>query len=260
MFHKGTTFAPSANMAGQGKIQNVLYVSSFKMDLLSVAKLTRESNCVMKFYPDLHIGQVKEIGKMIDEMYHLKSRGSIQHSVATYIASINNDIWHKRLGHVPLKMLFSGDRSLSVNAQNIDEGVVDVDLFVVIRDKSIKVCMSLPMPHPLVDSAAQETLTIVMEHVKTSPSAEPRRRSKILNLMKSVAMNQELQALADNKTWSLTHLPTEKREIGSKWVFKSKYNDQGQVDRYKARLVAKGYTQLLVKMVTIRVVLTLAAK
>uniref|UniRef100_M1BUI5 Uncharacterized protein n=1 Tax=Solanum tuberosum TaxID=4113 RepID=M1BUI5_SOLTU len=49
---------------------------------------------------------------------------------------------------------------------------------MVIRDKSIEVRMSLSMPHPLVDSAAQETLTIVMEHVvETSPSAEPRRRS-----------------------------------------------------------------------------------
>ena len=28
-----------------------------------------------------------------------------------------------------------------------------------------------------------------------------------------------------------------------KWIYKTKFNENGEVDKYKARLVAKGYTQ-----------------
>ena len=31
--------------------------------------------------------------------------------------------------------------------------------------------------------------------------------------------------------------------VGCKWVFKTKRDSKGNVERYKARLVAKGYTQ-----------------
>ncbi|KAL2232692.1 UNVERIFIED_CONTAM: Retrovirus-related Pol polyprotein from transposon RE1 [Sesamum indicum] len=57
-------------------------------------------------------------------------------------------------------------------------------------------------------------------------------------------MNQELQALERNKTWEIVPLPSGKRLIRCKWVYKIKLKDDGSVERYKARLVAKGYTQV----------------
>ncbi|PNX62606.1 copia-type polyprotein, partial [Trifolium pratense] len=33
------------------------------------------------------------------------------------------------------------------------------------------------------------------------------------------------------------------KKIGVKWIYKTKYNEQGKIDKYKARLVAKGYSQ-----------------
>ena len=33
------------------------------------------------------------------------------------------------------------------------------------------------------------------------------------------------------------------KRVGCKWVFKTKRDSKGNVERYKARLVAKGYTQ-----------------
>lgn len=50
--------------------------------------------------------------------------------------------------------------------------------------------------------------------------------------------------LETNNTWVLTTLPEGKKFIGSKWVFKVKYNSYGTVERYKARLVATGYQQV----------------
>lgn len=57
------------------------------------------------------------------------------------------------------------------------------------------------------------------------------------------AMQQELEAFNENQTWQLVDLPSNKKDIGCKWVFKVKYNAKGEVERYKAQLVANGYTQ-----------------
>lgn len=57
------------------------------------------------------------------------------------------------------------------------------------------------------------------------------------------AMKRELQAIEKNNTWELVVLPAQAKTIGVKWVFKTKLNEDGQVDKYKARLVVKGYAQ-----------------
>ncbi len=57
------------------------------------------------------------------------------------------------------------------------------------------------------------------------------------------AMNEEMQSISENKTWTLTELPKNKKAIGCKWVYKLKFDDQGNVCRYKARLVAQGFSQ-----------------
>ncbi|GMJ05358.1 hypothetical protein HRI_004205000 [Hibiscus trionum] len=56
------------------------------------------------------------------------------------------------------------------------------------------------------------------------------------------AMKEELQAMENNKTWSVVPLPQGKMAIDCKWVFRIKRKADGTVDRYKARLVAKGFT------------------
>ncbi|GKA35698.1 putative RNA-directed DNA polymerase [Tanacetum coccineum] len=57
------------------------------------------------------------------------------------------------------------------------------------------------------------------------------------------AMNEEMNALYENKTWIMTNLPFDGTPIGSKWVFKIKYKSNGKIEMYKARLVAKSFGQ-----------------
>lgn len=84
------------------------------------------------------------------------------------------------------------------------------------------------------------------------------------------AMDAEIEAIERNDTWELTDLPTEAKKVGVKWIYKTKFNENGEVDKYKARLVAKGYTQEhgvdytevfapVARLDTIRVVISLAA-
>jgi hypothetical protein len=57
------------------------------------------------------------------------------------------------------------------------------------------------------------------------------------------AMNEEMESMAKNQVWDLVDLPEKAVVIGCKWVYKTKRDAYGNVERYKARLVAKGFTQ-----------------
>lgn len=85
------------------------------------------------------------------------------------------------------------------------------------------------------------------------------------------AMDLEINAIQKNNTWYLTELPAGARRIGVKWVYKTKVNEHGEVEKYKARLVAKGYAQKygidyeevyapVSRMDTVRMFLALAAQ
>ena len=56
-------------------------------------------------------------------------------------------------------------------------------------------------------------------------------------------MGKEIKSLKDNQVWELTTLPTGKKAITCKWVYKVKTNSDGLIERYKARLVARGFDQ-----------------
>ena len=57
------------------------------------------------------------------------------------------------------------------------------------------------------------------------------------------AMDEEINAIERNKTWDLVELPKGKYLIGVKWVYKTKSNVEGKIERHKAILVVKGYKQ-----------------
>lgn len=83
-------------------------------------------------------------------------------------------------------------------------------------------------------------------------------------------MEQELKSLKDMDTWDLVELPTGRKPISTKWVFKVKYQGNGTLDRLKARLVARGHLQKkgvdyeqtyapVAKMASMKIILVVAA-
>ena len=54
------------------------------------------------------------------------------------------------------------------------------------------------------------------------------------------AMDAEIRLIEKNETWSLTELPAGAKKIGVKWIYKTKLNEFGEMDKSKARLVVKG--------------------
>ena len=81
-------------------------------------------------------------------------------------------------------------------------------------------------------------------------------------------MHTEYNALMRNNTWTLVSLLADARIVACRWVYKTKYIQDGSLDRFKAHLVAQGFTQTprvdyfdtfiqIVKPCTIRLILTL---
>lgn len=48
--------------------------------------------------------------------------------------------------------------------------------------------------------------------------------------------------MSKNNVWTLVNSEDGSKPIGCKWVYKTKWDAQGKIERYKVRLVARGYT------------------
>ncbi|GKV46548.1 hypothetical protein SLEP1_g53521 [Rubroshorea leprosula] len=82
-------------------------------------------------------------------------------------------------------------------------------------------------------------------HKISSIPIEPKSvRSALKHQGWTIAMHEELEALAKNDTWDLVPRMKDMNVVGSKWVFKTKLHADGSLERLKARLVAKGFHQI----------------
>jgi len=57
-------------------------------------------------------------------------------------------------------------------------------------------------------------------------------------------MQEELNQFKRSEVWDLVPRLEGMNVIGTKWIYKNKFDENETVTRYKARLVAQGYTQV----------------
>ena len=57
-------------------------------------------------------------------------------------------------------------------------------------------------------------------------------------------MHEELNQFVRNDVWELALRPEGVHVIVTKWIFKNKTNEDGEIIQNKSRLVAQGYTQV----------------
>ena len=58
------------------------------------------------------------------------------------------------------------------------------------------------------------------------------------------AMDDEIDSLKENNTWSIMDCPKGEPVVGGKWVLK--LDKEGEISKYKARYVAQGFSQVYV--------------
>ena len=84
-------------------------------------------------------------------------------------------------------------------------------------------------------------------------------------------MKKELRMIEKNQTWELVNMLKHKKPIGVKWVYITKLNVDGTINKHEARLVVQGYTQTfgvdfsetfapVTRLNTIRMLLAVAAQ
>ena len=74
---------------------------------------------------------------------------------------------------------------------------------------------------------------------------EPKRVEEALQDENSVeSMHEKLNQFVMNDVWELAPRPEGVHVIGTKWIFKNKIDEDGEIIGNKSQLVAQGYTQV----------------
>ncbi|KAJ1518865.1 hypothetical protein ONE63_011517 [Megalurothrips usitatus] len=58
------------------------------------------------------------------------------------------------------------------------------------------------------------------------------------------SMREEMENMKKHEAWEIVPRPEKKNIIGSKWVYKIKKNENGDIVKYKSRLVGQGFSQV----------------
>ncbi|RVX06246.1 Copia protein [Vitis vinifera] len=155
------------------------------------------------------------------------------------------------------------DRAGEVLIPSIDDSTLPIAL-----RKGVRRCTD----HPIGNYVTYEGLSPSYRAFATSldDTQVPNTIQEALKISEwKKAVQDEIDALEKNGTWTITDLPVGKRPVGCKWIFTIKYKADGSVERFKARLVARGFTQSYgidyqetfcscTKLNTIRILLSLA--
>jgi hypothetical protein len=92
---------------------------------------------------------------------------------------------------------------------------------------------------------ARTATTAYIAHLSVEPQTYEEAMSESVEGERwKKAMESELESMEKNKAWELTELPPGRTAISTKWVYRYKWDENGNIIRYKARLVARGFSQV----------------
>jgi len=198
-----------------------------------------------------------------------------------FITYFNHDIIYSS-PHLPLTIITSSHESLPTTFPTLspeDCGMSHEDAphssHLSAHDPSlVQRDLSTPSPinlHPMVTRSKAgisnpKLYNISVDLNMNEPSTV---KDALSHLEWCQAMQLEYDALVKAGIWTFVSPPSDVKIIGSKWVFKNKFNTDGTLQRRKARLVAKGFQQTygldymetfnpVVKYTIMRIILTLA--
>ena len=80
--------------------------------------------------------------------------------------------------------------------------------------------------------------------IMTDPSTYQEAMSRPDAIYWKKACAEELEQFVKQKLFSTVRTPVGQKVVGCKWIFKTKVDENGQVEKYKARLVAQGFLQI----------------
>ena len=92
----------SIKLSQELSLDGVLHVPKFRVNLISVSKLTRALKCIVIFYPDFCVVQDVDtkrtigLGKHFNGLYYLTPS---QNPHLAHHVTRTSDLWHQRLGH-----------------------------------------------------------------------------------------------------------------------------------------------------------------
>ncbi|GJT37401.1 putative ribonuclease H-like domain-containing protein [Tanacetum coccineum] len=119
-----------------------------------------------------------------------------------------------------------------------DEDEPEVDLGNITNSYTV---LTTPNTRIHKDHPIENVIGDVKSSVQTRRMTKPTSEQGFLSAVE--AMQEELLQFKLQQVWILVDLPSRKRAIRTKWVFRNKKDERGIVIRNKARFVAQGHRQ-----------------
>ncbi|KAH0638973.1 hypothetical protein KY285_035559 [Solanum tuberosum] len=214
---------------------------------------------------DLSSGKVRVIGEEEDGLYTLSSQRNDDEVTPPRCLAATKDayanVWHQRFCHVP--MVVSSPDSVPAQVLNTpslgspvlssyDTSPTPSNVIVAPQPRRSTRDFKPPIWHKdyvtkAGPSSCLYSIASVLDYTrfsyqyqsfvsKFSIDIEPASYSEAVKDSRLIeAMQSEIKALEDNKTWELVDLPRGKKAIGCRWVYKIKYNADGSVERFKSQ-------------------------
>uniref|UniRef100_A0A2N9H5I8 Reverse transcriptase Ty1/copia-type domain-containing protein n=1 Tax=Fagus sylvatica TaxID=28930 RepID=A0A2N9H5I8_FAGSY len=181
--------------------------------------------------PDPLTSKLLGIGRKIGRLFELCNLKIPSHMVSSsaVTTTLSPDLWHSRLGTLPL-LPSSSDFPYLALSPAASMPTLDLSPLAPL-ESTTDLCRSNQVrAHP-------SHLTNYHCYFSLATLHEPHTyREASINAIWQQAMTDELDTLHKTHTWNMTTLPPGKSTVDCKWVYKIKTRANGSVKCYKARL------------------------